>query len=64
MRSSNNLGKKDSLRHISKSSAGMDESSGSQFFRSTIRIHSRPRTFGESRSSEIETLTVAHSQTC
>ena len=38
-------GKQDSFRHILKSSASMYESSGSQFFRTTTRIQSRPDTF-------------------
>ena len=50
MRTSNNLGKKGSFRQILKSSTGMYESSGSQFFRTTIRPHA----FGESKPSETE----------
>ena len=38
MRPSKNLGKKDSLRHILKSSASMHESTSSQFFRNIIGI--------------------------
>ena len=41
-------GKKDSFRNVSNSSANMYESSGSQFFRTTTGISSRPDTFDES----------------
>ena len=42
-------GKKDSFRHILKSSASMYESSGSQFFRTTTGIQSGPDAFDKSR---------------
>ena len=41
--------KQDSLRHILKSSASMNESSGSQFFRTTTGIQSRPDIFDKLR---------------
>ena len=41
-------GKEDSFRHILKSSAGMYESSGSQFFRTITGKESRPDNFDES----------------
>ena len=41
-------GKQDSFRYISKSSASMYESSGSQFFRTTTGIQSGPDVFDES----------------
>ena len=40
-------GKQDSFRHLLKSSASMQESSGSQFFRTTTGIQSGPDTFDE-----------------
>ena len=40
---------KDFTNHKKKSSASMYESSGSQFFRNTTGIQSRPDIFGESR---------------
>ena len=42
-------GKQDSFRHLLKSSADMKESSGSQFFKTTTGIQSRPDTFDASR---------------
>ena len=45
MRPSNNLEKKDSFRHILKSSASMYESSSSLFFRTTAGIQSGPDAF-------------------
>ena len=42
-------GKQDSFRHILLSSAGMHGSSGSQFFRITTGIQSRPEALDESR---------------
>ena len=42
-------GKQDSLRHLLKSSANMQESSGSQFFRTTTGIQSGPDAFDKSR---------------
>ena len=41
--------KQDSLRHYLKSSARMKESSGSQFFRTSIGIQSGPDVFDKSR---------------
>ena len=49
MRPSNNLKKQDSFRQILKSSAGMYERSGSQFFRTTTGIQSGPDDFDKSR---------------
>ena len=49
MKPSNNLEKQDSFRHLLKSSARMYESSGSQFFRTTTGIQSRPDSFDKSR---------------
>ena len=48
MRPSNYLENK-TFRHILKSSASMYESSGSQFFRTTTRLQSRPGAFDKSR---------------
>ena len=42
-------GKRDSFRHILKSSASMYETSGRQFFRTTTGIQSEPDAFDESR---------------
>ena len=42
-------GKQDSYRHILKSSAFLYESLGSQFFRTTTGIQSRPDAFDKSR---------------
>ena len=42
-------GKQDSFRHILKSSASMNESSGLQFLRTTTGIQSGPDAFDESR---------------
>ena len=41
--------KQDSCRHILKSSAGMFQSSGSQFFRTTTEIQSGSDAFDESK---------------
>ena len=49
MRTSSNLEKKDSIRHLLKSSASMYESSGSYFFRTTTGLQSGPDAFDESR---------------
>ena len=48
MKLSNNL-KNKTFKHILKSTASMYESSGSQFFRTTTGIQSRPDVFDESR---------------
>ena len=49
MRFSTNLRKKDSFRHILRSSVSMYESSDSQFFRTTTRTHLGEDAFDESR---------------
>ena len=49
MRPSNNLENKTLFRELLKSLASMNESSGSQFFRTTTGIQSGPDTFDESR---------------
>ena len=46
---SSKSGKQDSFRHLLKSSASMQESLGSQFFRTTTGIQSGPDTFDKSR---------------
>ena len=49
MRTSKNLGKKDSLRHILKSLASMYEITSSQFFRNIIGIQLGRDSFRKSR---------------
>ena len=49
MKSSNNLKKRDSFRHLLKSLASMYESSDSQFFGTTTRIQLGPDVFDKSR---------------
>ena len=49
MKPSNNLDSLRHLRHLLKSSANMQESSGSQFFRTTTGIQSRPDAFDKLR---------------
>ena len=47
-------GKQDSFRHIWEGLANILESSGSQFFRPTTGIQSRPDAFGKLRPLEIQ----------
>ena len=59
-------GKQDSFRHLLKSLAGMYESSGSQFFRTTTGIQSGPDAFDESRFvmtflTILEVMEILHS---
>ena len=68
MRLFNNLGKKDSFRHIVKSLANIYESTSLQFFRNTIGIQSGSVAFEESGSllaflANLEVITILNSLT-